>query len=100
MLEPGGVVGDRRFWLLDEHGALYNGKRNGSLQSIRPEWNEATRDYPDLSRTEPGSRAYSARGAGRMPYLYRLRRASHQVFGPWQEATPALRHPADAALGR
>ncbi len=86
MLEPGGVVGDRRFWLLDEHGALYNGKRNGWLQSIRPEWNEATRElaltFPDGARVE----GVVELGEPVDAELYRLRRASHQVIGPWQEA--------------
>ena len=41
-LEPGGVVGNRRFWLRDEEGRLYAGKRDGSLLRIRPEWDERT----------------------------------------------------------
>src|SRR5258708_3473976 len=43
MLEPGGVIGNRRFWLRDEQGALYAGKRDGTMMRIRPEWEEATR---------------------------------------------------------
>ena len=30
-LEPDGVVGNRRFWLRDEQGALYGGKRDGTM---------------------------------------------------------------------
>jgi hypothetical protein len=51
MLEPGGVVGNRRFWLRDDEGRLYAGKRDGSLLGIRPEWDEQTRrlalTFPD-----------------------------------------------------
>ena len=101
MLEPGGVAGDRRFWLLDEHGALYNGKRNGALQSIRPEWDESTRrlalTFPDGARVE----GVVELGEPVDAELYRLRAASHRVIGPWQEAIS--RHSgsaADPALGR
>jgi MOSC domain-containing protein len=85
-LGRGGVVGDRRFWLLDEQGALYNGKRNGDLLRIRPEWDEATRKlalaFPDGERVvgvvELGEPADAE--------MYRVARASHHVVGPWQEA--------------
>jgi uncharacterized protein YcbX len=40
---PRGVVGNRRFWLLDEDGRLFNNKRNGPMQRIRPEWDEESR---------------------------------------------------------
>ena len=43
MLELGGVIGNRRFWLRDEQDALYAGKRDGSMLRIRPEWDEETR---------------------------------------------------------
>ena len=38
-----GVVGNRRFWLVDADRRLYNNKRNGPLVRIRPEWDEETR---------------------------------------------------------
>jgi uncharacterized protein len=86
MLEAGGVVGDRRFWLQDEQGALFNGKRDGTLQSIRPEWDETTRrlalTFPDGSRVEDVVEL----GEPVAAELYRLPRASHRVIGPWQEA--------------
>ena len=51
MLEERGVVGNRRFWLCDEQGALYGGKRDGTMLRIRPAWDEATRQlaltFPD-----------------------------------------------------
>ena len=56
MLERDGVVGNRRFWLRDENGALYAGKRDGSMMRIRPEWDEATRrlalTFPDGERVD------------------------------------------------
>jgi uncharacterized protein len=86
MLEAGGVVGDRRFWLQDEQKALYGGKRSGALQTIRPEWDETTRR---LALTFPDG----ARVAGTVELgepvaaeLYRLPRPSRRVIGPWQEA--------------
>jgi uncharacterized protein YcbX len=86
MLEPGGVVGDRRFWLRDGEGALYAGKRDGTLLQIRPGWDEATRrlalTFPDGRRVEGivelGERVDAV--------LYRRPRPSRRVLGPWQEA--------------
>ena len=46
-----GVVGNRRFWLVDESRRLVNNKRKGPLVRIRPEWDEQTRElaltFPD-----------------------------------------------------
>ena len=85
-LGPGGAAGDRRFWLLDEQGALYGGKRNGALQQVRPEWDEESRrlalSFPDGSRIEGVVELGDPVGAE----LYRLPRASHRVVGPWQAA--------------
>src|SRR4249919_3282656 len=51
-----GVVGDRRFWLVDEDGRLFNNKRCGPMVQIRPEWNEESRvlalTLPDGERVE------------------------------------------------
>ena len=86
ILEPGGVAGDRRFWLLDENAALYCGKRNGALQTIHPEWDESTRrlalSFPDGTRVE----GVVELGEPVAAELYRLPRPSHRVIGPWQEA--------------
>ena len=43
VLEHGGVIGDRRFWLRDADGRLYAGKRDGTLLRIQPAWDEETR---------------------------------------------------------
>lgn len=86
MLESGGVVGNRRFWMRDEQGALYAGKRDGTLLRIRPEWDEATRrlalTFPDRRRVE----GVIELGDPVEAELYRLPRPSRRVIGPWEEA--------------
>jgi uncharacterized protein len=51
-----GVVGDRRFWLRDENGNLFNAKKEGRLLQIRPEWDESSRvlalTFPDGRRVD------------------------------------------------
>jgi uncharacterized protein YcbX len=86
MLGPGGVVGNRRFWLRDERGALYAGKRDGAMMRIRSEWDESTRRlalvFPDGERVE----GLVELGDPVDAELYRLPLPSHRVIGPWQEA--------------
>ena len=85
-LEEGGVVGDRRFWLLDEQGVLFNAKREGALLAVRPEWDEAAGKlaltFPDGRRVED----VVALGEPVDAQMYRVPRPSRQVIGPWQEA--------------
>jgi uncharacterized protein YcbX len=86
MLEQGGVIGDRRFWLRDGQGALYAGKRDGTMMRIRPEWDEATRrltlTFPDGERAE----GIVELGEPVDAQLYQRPRPSRRVIGPWQEA--------------
>lgn len=86
-LEPGGVRGNRRFWLRDESGALYAGKRDGSILLIRPEWDEDTRHltlvFPDGERVE-GVVELGEEVEAPMYAWHRVR--SRTVRGPWQEA--------------
>jgi uncharacterized protein YcbX len=81
-----GVVGDRRFWLVDRSRRLVNGKGHPELMRVHPEWDEASRrlalTFPDGSvvegEVEPGE-----------PFeveLYRTPHPSRRVPGPWQEA--------------
>jgi hypothetical protein len=90
VLAEGGVVGNRRFWLRDEQGALYAGKRDGSMMRIRPEWDESTRrlalTFPDGERVE----GVVELGAPVDAELYRLPRPSHRVVGPWEKAISAF----------
>ncbi len=85
-LTHAGVVGDRRFWLLDRDRRLVNGKRHPELMRVQPEWDEASRRlalaFPDGSvvegEVEPGE-LFGAELRG-TPH------ASRPVPGPWQEA--------------
>jgi uncharacterized protein len=51
-----GVVGNRRFWLRDENGNLFNAKKEGRLLQIRPKWDESSRrlglTFPDGRHVE------------------------------------------------
>ena len=86
-LEPGGVTGNRRFWLRDEQGALYAGKRDGSLLQIRPKWDEATRrlalTFPDEACIE-GVVELGDEIESNMYSWHRVR--SRKVLGPWEAA--------------
>ncbi|HET8528233.1 MAG TPA: MOSC N-terminal beta barrel domain-containing protein [Gaiellaceae bacterium] len=81
-----GVVGNRRFWLVDAERRLYNNKRDGPLVRIRPEWDEGTRE---LALTFPdGTRVAGTVDLGD-PFevqMYGYPLASRRVVGPWQEA--------------
>jgi uncharacterized protein YcbX len=82
-----GVVGNRRFWLVDANRRLFNNKRNGPLVRIRPEWNESTRE---LALTFPdGRRVAGIVELAPQPFeveMYGYPLASRRVLGPWQEA--------------
>jgi uncharacterized protein YcbX len=86
-LEAGGVVGNRRFWLRDQTGRLFNGKRDGALQQIRPEWDEPTRrlalTFPDGTHVD-GVVELGAHVEHEMYSWHRVR--SRTVQGPWQDA--------------
>jgi hypothetical protein len=85
-LTRAGVVGDRRFWLVDRDRRLVNGKTHPELMRVHPRWDEASRrlalTFPDGSVVEgevdPGE-PFAAE-------LYRTPHPSRLVPGPWQEA--------------
>jgi MOSC domain-containing protein len=85
-LTQAGVVGDRRFWLVDRNRRLVNGKGRPELMRVQPEWDEASRRlalaFPDGSvvegEVEPGE-PFAAE-------LYGTPHPSRLVPGPWQEA--------------
>jgi uncharacterized protein len=85
-----GVTGDRRFWLVDADGRLFNGKRAPQLMRVQAEWDEASRrlalTFPDGSvvegEVEPGERFAAA--------LYGVPHPSRTVPGPWQDALSEL----------
>ena len=86
MLERGGVVGNRRFWLRDEHGRLFNGKRDGALQQIGAEWDESTRRlvlvFPAGDRID----AVVELGDEVVTQMYGYLVPSRKVHGPWENA--------------
>ena len=85
-LGPDGVQGDRRFWLVDEDGRLFNNKRNGPMVAIEPTWDEATRylslRFPDGKEVEGTVEL----GEPVAAVLYRRPHPSRRVIGPWEEA--------------
>jgi hypothetical protein len=89
-LTHAGVIGDRRFWLVEADGRLANGKRFPQLMQIRPEWDEATCRLafalPDGERVEgvvePGEPVEAT--------LYGVPHPSRRVGGAWEEAISEL----------
>ncbi len=85
-VEKHGVTGNRRFWLVDEDGRLFNNKRNGPMVRIEPEWDEESRvlalTFPDGARVEGvvelGDRVDAEMHGHVNP--------SRRVVGPWQDA--------------
>ena len=85
-LEQHGVRGNRRFWLVDEDGRLFNGKRGGPMVRIRPNWDEDTRQlaltFPDGARVEGTVDLGDAVAAD----MYKYPHPSRRVLGPWEDA--------------
>ncbi len=81
-----GVAGDRRFWLTDEDGRLFNNKRLGPLALVRPAWDEERRQ---LELAFPDGTVVSGKvelGAEVEPMLYGDPFPSSRVLGPWEAA--------------
>jgi uncharacterized protein YcbX len=77
-----GVSADRRFFLVDEDGRLYNGKRDGRLVQITPEYDETDET---LTLHFPGGTVATAGTDGGEPGqtpLYDRVIATHDVGGP------------------
>src|SRR3954471_2460051 len=89
-LTRAGVVGDRRFWLVDRDRRRVNGKRHPELMRVQPEWDEASRRLapalPDGSAVEGEVEDEAARGELLEAELYGTAHASLLGPGPWQEA--------------
>jgi len=89
-LRRSGVQGDRRFWLVDDDGRLFNNKRSGPLVTIRPEWDEATRELvlhlPDGRRVA----GVVELGDPEPVLLYGRLHPSRRVLGPWEEAISSV----------
>ena len=85
-LESHGVRGNRRFWLVDADGRLFNGKLGGQVVGIRPEWDESTNV---LALTFPnGDRMEGAVELGALvdAVMYKHPHPSRRVVGPWEDA--------------
>ena len=86
VLEHGGVRGNRRFWLVDADGRLFNNKRNGPMVRIRSHWDEDTRElaltFPDGTRVEGVVKL----GEPVAAEMYRHPHPSRRVVGPWEAA--------------
>ena len=86
VLERGGVRGNRRFWLVDEDGRLFNNKRYGPMVRIRVEWDEDTCElaltFPDGSRVEGAVELGDAVDGEMHGHPHPSRR----VVGPWEDA--------------
>jgi uncharacterized protein YcbX len=85
-LGPRGVTGDRRFWLVDDDGRLFNNKRSGPIMTIRPEWDEESRR---LALTLPDGEIVEGvveLGEPVAAEMYRHPAPSHRVIGPWEDA--------------
>jgi uncharacterized protein YcbX len=84
-----GVVGDRRFWLVDSDGRLINNRRHGLLLQVRPTWDEAT---GRLELAFPDGNVVAAAvelGAHVTADLYGQTHPSRSVIGPWAKALSA-----------
>jgi uncharacterized protein YcbX len=85
-LEPHGVRGNRRFWLVDRTGRLFNNKRSGPMVRVRPEWDEETRQlaltFPDGTRVEGTVELGEAVDVE----MYNHPHPSRRVVGPWERA--------------
>jgi uncharacterized protein YcbX len=83
---PHGVVGNRRFWLVDSDGRLFNNKRCGPMVLIHPEWDEERRTLaltlPDGKRVEGTVELGEPVDA----LMYKHPHPSRRVIGPWEEA--------------
>jgi uncharacterized protein len=81
-----GVRGNRRFWLVDPDGRLYNGKRAGTMVQIAPDWDENSRV---LALTFPGGMRVEGTvelGDAVDAEMYRHPNPSRRVIGPWEAA--------------
>ncbi|HVL98639.1 MAG TPA: MOSC N-terminal beta barrel domain-containing protein [Egibacteraceae bacterium] len=89
-LRPTGVAGDRRFYLIDEHGRLFGGRRLGGLVRITAVFDDAADrlalTFPDGTRVEERVRA----GDGVTTDFYGGRAvAGCVVEGPWSRSLSA-----------
>jgi uncharacterized protein YcbX len=95
-LGPTGALGDRAFYLIDEDGAMVNGKRLGALQTVTAEYDPAASELA-LCFAD-GERAEASVQLGPMldTTFFGMERRARVLDGPWADA---LSRPA-AGRGR
>jgi hypothetical protein len=84
-----GLRGDRRFYLIGEHGRLVSDKDHGSLQTVRADYDEAT-DSLTMQIEGDTVSARVARGGEVTTTFHGSARAATLVVGPWSERLSAL----------
>jgi uncharacterized protein len=86
-LEATGIPGDRRFYLVDESGALCNGGRYGMLHQVHPAYDPETDRlslrFPDGTTVEGDAAAH---GPAQVTDFYGRAVAAHAVEGPFSAA--------------
>jgi hypothetical protein len=89
-LTEAGIVGDRRFFLIDENDRLVNAKGLGVLQKIRPEFDDATRT---LTLHLPDGDAITdtvTTGDEVQTNFWGVPKPGLLVIGPWSDAISDL----------
>jgi uncharacterized protein YcbX len=81
-----GVRSDRRFYLVDENGRLFNDKDHGPLQLVEADYDEDTDSLRVRFPAGPELAAAVERGEEIETSFYRQPRPARVVRGPWTEA--------------
>lgn len=85
-LGPGGARGDRAFYLIDEQGAMVNGKRLGDLHTVSADYDPARGTlalrFADGERTEAPVRL----GPEVRTTFFGMERRARMLDGPWAKA--------------
>jgi len=87
-LEPGGAVGNRRFYVIDERERMLNGKQLGELQTVLAEYSA-----PRLTLTFPDGRVVEEEvvtGAPVQTRFFSHTRTARLVRGPFSQALSEL----------
>jgi uncharacterized protein YcbX len=85
-VEMHGVAGNRRFWLVDAEGRLFNNKRNGPMVQVAPEWDEESRVLALTFRDGTRVEGVVELGESVEAQMYGHPHRSRAVIGPWQAA--------------
>ena len=81
-----GVRGDRRFYLVDENGRLFNDKDHGPLQLVEADYDEDADALRIRFPDRPELAAAVERGEEIETSFYRRPRPARVIEGPWTDA--------------